>query len=108
MEDIVAQPLDWLAACCFTLLIGSLIFVLLKVFFKAIRFKTTDTVTRAIDVYSFDYSESHKLLMEREDIVQMTHQGYYDPMDQVFSLERWKQKVARYIDNYDCYKDDKK
>lgn len=91
-----------------TVLLLILTVLLMKVSTPALRFKSRPDLTQKSGVYNFDYTESHLLLMEREDIVQMTNQGYYDPMDQVFSLERWKQKVAHYMQNYESYTIDNK
>lgn len=99
MESLI----DGLAIVGFTALLTVIMVLLIRVFHLALSHQSKPELSAQDDIHNFDYSESHRLLMEREDIVQMTYQGYYDPMDQVFSLERWKQKVARYMHNYDCY-----
>lgn len=103
MESVTTGMSNGLALLGFSIGLLLMALLLIRVFIKAINHKSEAELANEDEIHNFDYSESHRLLLEREDIVQMTEQGYYDPMDQVFSLQRWKQKVARYIQNYDHY-----
>lgn len=91
-------------------LIGLVYLVTVALFVRAFKHKVENVYRAKEDirtVHTFDFSRSHRLVMEREKIDDMVNQMYREPMDQFFSLQQWKLRVAEYIMDYRNYAEDR-
>lgn len=91
------------------MMLGIAYLLVIGLFIRAFKYKVDmagdKSGKRRKAEHTFDFSRSHHLVMEREKIDDMVNQMYREPMDQFFSLQQWKVRVAEYIADYRNYAD---